>query len=505
MQILKQLLQNARRLQWKLTFSYTAVTLGTLLLTVLILGFLLFSTILAPHELIPPDLWVNTILEQVPPAWRYTLSQTPVDTDLVNLLAREGFGIDNGFQVSYFNLLRVGDLQFTARMMGQASFLIVSPEGVLLGTSNPDWVSEDSVGYPLDVNLLPGLEVPLKNALSGELDPESLFVDIHPYEQFYFVIPIFDESQGGQVLGVAVFYVESIPTESDLFANSTNLVIRSLLIFLFAAGIIGTAFGFLTARGMSCRLQRVTQVTDSWSQGRFDESLEDKGGDEISQLVVHLNNMAEQLQQFMDKRQEIAVMEERNRLARDLHDSAKQEALAASFQIGSALSLLVDDPLAAKTHLQEAENLVDSVRFELTELIHELHPLSKQDCKFDERIQEYCMDWGHRNGIHIEVMIDVSSELPLEVKEMFYRILQEALANAARHSSAKNVLVRLIDLENILEFTVSDDGVGFDPQQQSTGMGLDSMRERTWSLKGEFYIESQSGKGTQVRVILPLG
>ena len=113
---------------------------------------------------------------------------------------------------------------------------------------------------------------------------------------------------------------------------------------------------------MVSRLERVSQVTDAWSQGDFSEFIMDPVGDEISQLAVRLNQMAEQLQQFLKRSQEIAVSEERNRLARDLHDSAKQEALAASFHLGTALTLFERDPKSAKSHLVEADNLVDSVR-----------------------------------------------------------------------------------------------------------------------------------------------
>ncbi len=116
---------------------------------------------------------------------------------------------------------------------------------MLLGTSNPDWVSEDAIGNPLDVNVLPGLENPLANALAGEVDPERLFVNIISYEQFYFAIPIFAEPDiGKNVLGAAVIYIKFIPTKGDLAANSANLVIRSAVIFLLAAGIIGTFLDF---------------------------------------------------------------------------------------------------------------------------------------------------------------------------------------------------------------------------------------------------------------------
>jgi NarL family two-component system sensor histidine kinase LiaS len=269
---------------------------------------------------------------------------------------------------------------------------------------------------------------------------------------------------------------------------------------LIAAGLIGTIFGALTSKGMVKRMQRVSQVTDAWSQGDFTDFIDDPVGDEISQLSLRLNNMAEQLQQFLKKRQEIAVSEERNRLARDLHDSAKQEALAASFHLGTALTLFERDPESAKNHLLEAEGLVDSVRKELTDLIHELRPPSMNGARFDETLNEYLIEWAHQTGIGATFNVEGFVDLSLEIKQALYRIMQEALANVTRHSSAEKVKVSLKYGDTSVQFSISDDGLGFDSHQQYEGMGLASMRERAESLGGSFNIESEAGKGTKIVV-----
>ena len=94
--------------------------------------------------------------------------------------------------------------------------------------------------------------------------------------------------------------------------------------------------------------------------------------------------------------------------------------------------------------------------------------------------------------------------MSLEIKQAIYRILQEALANVARHSSAKDVEVALNFQGDWVEFSLSDDGIGFDPLQQHGGMGLDSMRERTEAFNGNFSLESAAGKGTMIRVTFPI-
>jgi NarL family two-component system sensor histidine kinase LiaS len=506
MALLQRFRQSFRRLQWKLTFSYTTVTVGALSLAVLILGFILFSTILAPHELIPPKMWINLVRDQIPSYWRYVLSHEPIDTHLVNMMVKEGFGEQSDFQVSFIDLLRVGDLQLTARMMGQANILIIDPEGVLLGTSNPAWVSEESVGKHVDPTILPGLDVLMSAALSGKDDPEQLFVDIVPHEEFYFTVPVYaDPESSREVLAVGVIYVVSLPTENDLLSNSMYLLIRSAIIFLLAAGIIGTIFGYLTAQGMTRRLRRIAGTIEAWSQGDFRDSIADTDGDEISQLSTNLNHMAEQLEGFFKRSKDMAIAEERNKLARDLHDSAKQEALAASFHLGTARTLIDQDKNSAKKHLVEAEHLVDSVREELAELIQELRPTSNDE-NFRDAINDYLLNWVHQAGIKATLDLNVENDLepPPAVKQSVNRIIQEALANVRRHSSADEVVVALHAGKNSLELSISDNGIGFDPQMQYGGIGLESMRERAESLNGEFSLESRPGRGTKIYVMLPM-
>ncbi len=491
-----------RRLQWKLTLSYTAVTVGSLLIVILIVGYLLFSTPFIPLDLydrlLTPRDWIRIVSENSSAIWTEVLAQEPINTRLISGLLQEP-----NLQITDVGIFQIGDVELRVRTLGQGSALILGPDGILLGSSNPDFVSEGEIGQPLNLGILPGLEGVLAAALRGEIDPEKLFVTIEPYESFYFAIPIIEEATQ-VVLGVAIIYIEKLPTTDDLPANYWAFFGRSVLILLLGAGVVGTVFGAITARGMVQRLKRVSQVTDAWSQGDFSEFIEDSTGDEISQLAERLNRMAEQLQQFIKRSQEMVISEERSRLARDLHDSAKQEALAASFHLGTALTLFEPDPDSAKKHLIEADNLVDSVRVELTDLIHELRPPSMNGGHFDETLNEYLIEWAHQAGITATLSVDGYVDLSLEMKQAIYRIMQESLANIARHSKAENVEIRLFYQGNLVEFCIQDDGKGFDPLEQHDGMGLDSMRERAEALDGKLTIDSEAGQGTKVRVTFPI-
>ncbi len=500
---MQSLVSRFQKLRWKLTLSYSAVTVSALLVIVLILGALLFSRVLLPVDMldgaITPTTWIQLVRNDTPELFRYILSQEPIDTELISHILQE-----SEFQVTFFDLLRVGDLELRLRTVGEASSLLLDTSGNLLGTSNTDFVSQDAVGQPLDTEILPGLDGPVKAALRGELNADLLFVTLEPNEQFYFAVPLVDET-GQNVLGVAVIFIENLPTENDVFSNTLTLLGRSALILLFATGLVGMYFGYLTAKGMVNRLQHASDVTDAWSQGDFSEFIEDPVNDEIGKLGQHLNRMALQLKNLLVRREEVAVLEERNRLARDLHDSAKQQALAASFQIGTALTLYDRDPKTARGHLQEAERLVDGVREELTDLITELRPQDLEKKSPGEILSEYAIDWSHQHEFELEH--DLQDDLPLSIggKQTLLRILQEALANIARHSDGTHISIRLSSQGDEVVMVVKDNGKGFSPDEVRRGIGLNSMNERAESLGGSMELASAPGEGTSISVRIPQG
>jgi NarL family two-component system sensor histidine kinase LiaS len=214
--------------------------------------------------------------------------------------------------------------------------------------------------------------------------------------------------------------------------------------------------------------------------------------------------MAGQLQHLVDTRTQLMVVEERNRLARDLHDSAKQQAFAAAAQISAARKLMPKDPGAAETRMEEAEHLIDDLRKELTILIQELRPAALEDKGLATVVRAYAEDWSRQNGIELRVNTQQERTLPLDVEQMIFRIIQEALANVARHSQANSVEIGLVYSKLEIICTINDDGIGFDPKKKSDGFGIRSMKERANALGSTVTFESAPGKGTRISVTLAL-
>jgi two-component system, NarL family, sensor histidine kinase LiaS len=215
--------------------------------------------------------------------------------------------------------------------------------------------------------------------------------------------------------------------------------------------------------------------------------------------------MAAQLESMIQARQELAALETRNRFARDLHDSVKQQVFATSFQIAAARALIEKDAKAAASHLMQAEELARQAQSELNVLIQEMRPVALEGKGLPAALRDYVENWSRRVEIPAEVHLRGEREIPLEVEQALFRVAQEALANVARHSGADNVEVDLIYTADSLTLRVADDGRGFDPAKDpGEGFGLQSMRERLGKLGGRVEVESAPGEGTVITCVSPL-
>jgi two-component system, NarL family, sensor histidine kinase LiaS len=294
----------------------------------------------------------------------------------------------------------------------------------------------------------------------------------------------------------------------DLFqlgSGFLHLIIVTVIIVTIIAAIAGSVFGYLTARGITLRLKRLSVAADRWGHGDFSALAHDASEDELGQVARQLNRMAEQLQNLLEARQKLATLEERNRLARDLHDSVKQQVFAVSMQIGATKVLLKRDVDAAEGRLNEAEKLVHQAQQELTSLIRELRPVALEGKGLVAALRELATEWTQQTNIVANLRVEgaqetqVAQTLPLTVEEALFRVAQEALANVARHSKATLVQMILTTTDDTVTLSIADNGQGFDTNRQGhLGVGLLSMQERMKALGGDIQVESTRGKETRI-------
>jgi len=478
-----------QQLRWKLTLSYTGVTVGALLTVELILlaSTAIVVAVLLNSGVIQAEL-INAVSNDYTPPLQFLLSQTPPNQDeITNLLDRMGAAASPTIPLTF----NASDQLF-----------IVGHDGVLLGSRPPDLFGSDTIGRPINLQALPGLATPLQAALAGEEEVDNLYNLPGPDESVIMAIPIWNEANE-RVLGVLVA-VGELPTVQSVLSSIIPIMGISFLIFTLIAGTAGTIYGSVAARGLSTRLDRLSEGAHAWRQGDFTQLVEDTSGDEIGQLTYDLNQMARQLQQLLEARAQLMVVEERNRLARDLHDSAKQQAFAASAQISAARKLIPQDPGAAEARIKEAERLIDDLRKELTILIEELRPAALEDKGLASAIRAYAENWSRQNKTELQVNTQNERPLPLDVEQIIFRIIQEALANVARHSQADSAAIGLDYNKLDITCTINDNGIGFDPKENPSGFGIRSMQERARALGSAVTLESAPGNGTRISFSVPL-
>lgn len=304
--------------------------------------------------------------------------------------------------------------------------------------------------------------------------------------------------ENGRIQGALVMKIAP-PDVQFLFSGFFRLVLFSAVLVTALTAIIGTVFGYLIARGLTRRFKKLSVAADKWSRGDFSAHAQDTSHDELGQMARQLDSMAEQLQNLLTTRQQLATLEERNRLARDLHDSVKQQIFAVSMQIGATKLLLRRDADAAEMRLNKAEKLVQQAQEELTSLIRELRPVALEGKGLVVALRELALQWSQQAEIVANLRVEGSQTLPLTVEEALFRVAQEALSNVARHSHATLAQLTLTLTDETVTLAVLDNGQGFDPANlERQGVGLHSMQERMKTLGGDAHLESTPGQGTRV-------
>ena len=213
--------------------------------------------------------------------------------------------------------------------------------------------------------------------------------------------------------------------------------------------------------------------------------------------------------QLYEQAQQAAVMEERQRMARELHDSVTQSLHGSTLLTEAAKRLANDGDLErTKGYLTRLGEISQQALKEMRLLVYELRPLALEEVTLTEALQQRLDAVERRAGVDVQLVADDSLDLPDATEETLYRIAQEALNNALQHASPTSVVVSIQvtgeppEQQVILE--VSDDGAGFDMSAfgDQGGIGLSSMKERAENLGGDLAIHSSPGEGTSVKATI---
>ena len=471
-----------RGLRGRLTLSYFVTAFVTLMLLDVV--FVIIPDVIGTHVASRPPQLLHAAQALAPQAAPY-LARSPVDrAGLTSWLdaTKDPIPLPSG-------LFAASSRTVVVTPGGNAAMYVLASDGRLLAMRLP---SQRGVGNLSGAETTPEARAAVSAALGGQTDGGF---GLTKSGQTIAATPIRDTA--GRTLGALVLAVDLPTLERTVIMNGFIAGLETVLPFAVLASIIGTIFGLLPARRLITRLGGLKAAADAWSRGDFAASANDATDDELGELARDLNRMAEQLRTLLHSRQQLAVVEERQRLARDLHDSVKQQVFAASMQVAAARALARTDAEKAEGRLDEAERLIGDAQQELNALIRELRPAALGDKGLVAALRELCVDWSRSSGVGAEVRSQGERATPLEVEQALFRVAQEALANVARHSGATSVDLRLAWEDATLTLAIADNGQGFDVAQRTgAGYGLGNMRERIESLGGVLRLSSgKDGSG----------
>ena len=213
----------------------------------------------------------------------------------------------------------------------------------------------------------------------------------------------------------------------------------------------------------------------------------------------------QQLREYALLIEDRAMLQERNRIAREIHDSLGHSLTAQNIQLANALLYLRSDLDRTETFLTEAKNLSSHALQDVRHSVSTLRSDPLQGKSLSLAIAELVADVQSRTEIVYHCETDIPDRiLSNEITSTVYRIVQEALTNTLKHSQATEVKISLQLVADELEVKVKDNGIGFKPQENTTGFGLQGMEERTTALRGKFNLVSIPGKGCQITATIPL-
>lgn len=395
--------------------------------------------------------------------------------------------------------------------------VLFAPDGTVLASNNHSGFPS---GARLELAQLPGFDVELlQNHLENPSPTQGITANAFAVEGDAHIglAPLI--SATGEHLGWLYFKASSdllLPfTSSQAIAGLSGSLLGAACIATIISGVIG---GWL-AYSFSRRLHHLSQASVALAAGDLNRRVPVEHADEIGRLAAQFNAMADQLADQMhqlhalaeqnallaEETRALATLEERNRLARELHDAVKQQVFGLTLTAGSIRQLLTKDKALATERLAQLEGQAHDVHQEMDNIIHQLRPASLEDQGLAVALEQLVEKWQQRNEVPVKLRINNHHTLPLPVEQALYRVAQEALNNIAKHAGAKQVNVSLVYEADRVMLKVMDDGRGFNPvaPKAAQSLGLQSMAERMQEIDGQLKIKSEPDHGTTILASVP--
>lgn len=211
-----------------------------------------------------------------------------------------------------------------------------------------------------------------------------------------------------------------------------------------------------------------------------------------------------QLRQYSLQIEELAAVQERNRIAREIHDSLGHALTSLNVQLQTGLKLWQRNPEEAHAFLEQAQQLGTIAMQEVRQSVSTLRADEQNETPLQETIATLLQEFRQSRDIPIQSSIHLTTPLSPEMSRILYRLTQEALTNICKHAEATEVRLELKTDPNQVYLAIADNGRGFSYPQITSGYGLQGMKERVAAMNGNFHLQTSPGQGCQITITLPL-
>jgi len=283
----------------------------------------------------------------------------------------------------------------------------------------------------------------------------------------------------------------------------------------FITLLLVTLLGLGSLVPISSRIELISRVFGNLKTGLPFPKIQQRWPDPLYPLLLQVQELSSLDQDVANLREgwmtqvaQGAAQEERNRLARDLHDSIKQQLFSIQMSAATVQQRWESDPTCAQVALTDLRRASQDALAEMNALLLQLSPEPLERVGLTQAIQEQCEALGYRSGAKVNCQIDELPEdalLPPGWQESIFRIVQEALSNISRHARASKVNLSLQQdhASQQLTLKINDDGQGFVPSAELQGQGLKGVLQRAEALGGQAFFKAQPGQGVMLQVNLP--
>ncbi|RSK26334.1 sensor histidine kinase [Bacillus sp. HMF5848] len=312
----------------------------------------------------------------------------------------------------------------------------------------------------------------------------------------------------------AVVHIASTVNDIDVPLTASLLF---LIVAILLSIMLGAFIGFRNSYHIKTKLEDVSTYIATLSRGTLSKRMDIQDSDEIGRIAAELNMLAAQiegqvwsLQKLANEKADLAqkahaaaIIEERQRLARDLHDAVSQQLFALSMMSSAVIRLQDRNPEMAKKQMAEIAEIASKAQGEMRALLLHLRPVHLSNDTLDEGVRKLVEELQVKTNILFRLQVE-KVNLPHGTEDHLFRIIQEALSNILRHSDATTVTVQITNKPKSIHVFIGDNGKGFDiTETKVASYGLRTMKERCYELGGTISVRSRLQEGTYITITIP--